>query len=109
MPADIENVLRGHPAIAEVSIVSVPDERLGERACACIVPKEGAAVDRESIAAYLQDQDVARYLWPEHVVAFDALPRTASLKVRRADLRDAAIARLWPSGAPDTPAPDANE
>ena len=63
-----------HPAIAEVSIVSVPDERLGERACACIVPKEGAAVDRESIAAYLQDQDVARYLWPEHVVAFDALP-----------------------------------
>jgi cyclohexanecarboxylate-CoA ligase len=109
VPADIENVLRGHPAIAEVSIVSVPDERLGERACACIVPKEGAAVDRESIAAYLQDQDVARYLWPEHVVAFDALPRTASLKVRRADLRDAAIARLWPSGAPDTPAPDANE
>jgi acyl-CoA synthetase (AMP-forming)/AMP-acid ligase II len=100
IPADIENLLRGHPDIAEIAVVSIPDERLGERACACIVPRQGAAVDRESVSAYLQGQDVARYLWPEHVLAFTSLPRTASLKVRRADLRHAAIARLWPGGAP---------
>jgi non-ribosomal peptide synthetase component E (peptide arylation enzyme) len=100
IPVDVENLLRGHPDIAEVAVIAVPDERLGERACACIVPRHHAAVDRESLSAYLQGQGIARYLWPEHVLAFASLPRTASLKVRRADLRDAAIARLWPGGTP---------
>jgi acyl-CoA synthetase (AMP-forming)/AMP-acid ligase II len=94
LPSDVENVLRQHPDIGEISVVSVPDDRLGEKACACIVPRAGANPDRDSLAAYLQTQDVARYLWPEHVLLFEDLPRTASLKVRRADLRSVAIERL---------------
>ncbi|SEF09904.1 AMP-binding enzyme [Rhizobiales bacterium GAS191] len=62
IPADVENVLRVHPDIAEVAVVSVPDERLGERACACIVPREGAAIDRESVSAYLRGDSVWRAL-----------------------------------------------
>ncbi|WP_342363648.1 class I adenylate-forming enzyme family protein [Terrarubrum flagellatum] len=99
LPGDVENALIGHPEIAEVSVVAVPDERLGERTCACIVTRGGSTPDVAALAAYLEAQNVARYLWPEHALAFEALPRTVSLKVRRADLRDEAIRRLRDSGA----------
>ena len=104
LPGDIENALIGHPAIAEVSVVAVPDERLGERACACIVARGGPPPDVAALAAYLEAQNVARYLWPEHALAFESLPRTVSLKVRRADLRAEAIARLSAAGALAPPA-----
>lgn len=94
VPADVETALLRHPAIAEVAVVPVPDARLGEKACACIVPRGGAAIDLTEITRHLGAEKLARYQWPEALLVFDALPRTPSLKVRRADLEAEARRRL---------------
>jgi acyl-CoA synthetase (AMP-forming)/AMP-acid ligase II len=90
IPADVEIALMKHPLIAEAAVVPVPDARLGEKGCACIVPRAGAAVDLADISRHLEAEKLPRYLWPEHLLIFDSLPRTSSLKVRRADLESEA-------------------
>ncbi|MFT3816561.1 MAG: AMP-binding protein [Rubrivivax sp.] len=80
---EVENVLLGHPAIAEVAIVGMPDERLGERGCAFIVPREGRSIDLPAVQRYLDGEKLAKAFWPERVECVDALPKTASGKVQR--------------------------
>jgi cyclohexanecarboxylate-CoA ligase len=94
VPADVEAALMTHPGIAEVAVVPIPDARLGEKACACIVARPGVKLELEDIVRHLESQKLARYMQPEHLLLFDALPRTASLKVRRADLEAEARRRL---------------
>lgn len=93
-PAEIELALGSHPAIAELSVVGVPDDRLGERVCACARLKPGHSLDLEDIRAHLQRAGLPRYQWPEFLLLFEAFPRTPSLKVRRADLAAEARSRL---------------
>lgn len=93
-PAEIELALGTHPAIAELSVVGVPDDRLGERVCACARLKPGHELDLEDIRAHLQRAGLPRYQWPEFLLLFEAFPRTPSLKVRRADLAAEARSRL---------------
>lgn len=92
-PAEVEAAFRGLAGVAEVAVVGIPDERMGERACACILPK-GDAPDLESMRAHLQAAGLARYQWPESLLVFTEFPRTPSLKVRRADLAKLARERL---------------
>ena len=99
IPADIETALLKHPLIAEAAVVPVPDERLGEKACACIVTRNGAEIDLAEIARHLEAEKFARYQWPEHLMLFDTLPRTPSLKIRRPDLEAAVRRRLKGDGA----------
>ncbi len=93
-PAEIEAALRTHTAIAQLAVVGVPDERLGERACACVVLATGADFDTEAMRAHLAAAGLPRYQWPEFLLVFDEFPRTPSLKVRRADLRALAGSRV---------------
>jgi len=88
--AHIEQLLYQHAAVKEVAIVAMPDERLGERACAFIVPQGAASFDLGVLQAFLDQQRVARQYWPERVELVDALPRTASGKVRKYQLRERA-------------------
>ncbi len=90
-PAEIEAALRDHPDIADVAVVGIPDPRLGERICACAVLVPGRSLDNAAMQGHLIAAGLPRYQWPEHLLVFEAFPRTPSLKVRRADL--AAIAR----------------
>lgn len=92
-PAEVEAAFRGLGGVAEVAVVGVPDDRLGERACACILTK-GAAPDLEAMRAHLQGAGLPRYQWPEMLLEFTEFPRTPSLKVRRADLARMARDRL---------------
>ncbi|HEU0222755.1 MAG TPA: AMP-binding protein [Paracoccaceae bacterium] len=85
-PAEVEAALLAHPRIRQAAIVGLPDPRLGERACACIVTRDGAPIGLAELTAFLGGRGVARYLWPERVALFDALPLTPSLKVRKPDL-----------------------
>jgi acyl-CoA synthetase (AMP-forming)/AMP-acid ligase II len=93
-PAEIELALGTHPAIAELAVVGIPDDRLGERACACARLKPGHALDLASMRAHLQAGGLPRYQWPEFLLLFEAFPRTPSLKVRRADLAAEARSRV---------------
>jgi acyl-CoA synthetase (AMP-forming)/AMP-acid ligase II len=85
-PAEIEQVLARHPAVSEVAVVGVPDQRLGEVGCAYVVPKPGAVVDADEVVAWCRER-MANYKVPRSVVVVDALPRNASGKVMKFELR----------------------
>ncbi len=87
MPAEVEPVIARHPAVQEVAIVPLPDERLGERACAALIPRPGATPPTlEDLQAFLDAEGVAKYTWPESVEVFQQFPRTPSLKVVKRDV-----------------------
>ena len=83
VPGDVERVLTTHPRVEHVAIVAVPDDRLGERACACVITRDGAPMPLTEVSTFLEQHQVARYTWPERVVQFTEFPRSASLKVQK--------------------------
>lgn len=90
-PAELDNLIVGHPAIAEGACVGLPDEEMGERLCAVVVLRPGASITLEDLIAYLKAQHVAIYKWPEHLVVATQLPRNPVGKVVRSDLRRVAL------------------
>ena len=86
---EIEALLYRHPAIAAAAIVAYPDERLGERACAAVVLRQGEHIDLPAIVQFLKSHKVAAQYVPERLVVLDALPVTPSGKVQKFKLRDA--------------------
>jgi 3-phosphoshikimate 1-carboxyvinyltransferase len=82
--AEIEQLLHAHPAVRDVAIVAMPDERLGERACAFIVGE----LDFETMLEYLDSHRVSKTYWPERLELVDALPRTPSGKIQKFVLRE---------------------
>jgi cyclohexanecarboxylate-CoA ligase len=85
---EIESLLYRHPAIAMAAIVSYPDERLGERACAMVVVKPGQSFDMPSMVDYLKSQKVATQYIPEKLQILDAMPATPSGKIQKFKLRE---------------------
>ena len=80
-PKEIEDILIGHPGVAEIAIVGLPDARTGERACAVIVPAGQPQPDVASLRSFLQAQGVATFKAPEQVVIWEQLPRNDAGKV----------------------------
>ncbi|MCW0235010.1 MAG: cyclohexanecarboxylate-CoA ligase [Ferrovibrio sp.] len=87
---EIEGLLFRHPAIQAVAIVGVPDRRLGERACAFVVPKPGQSLTLQDIVAFLEEQKVAKQYLPERLEVVEELPRTPSGKIQKFKLREVA-------------------
>ncbi len=87
--AEIEQLLYAHEAVSEVAIVAMPDERLGERACAFVVLRDGAELDFAGMTAYLDSRRVAKTYWPERLELVSALPHTPSGKIQKYLLREA--------------------
>lgn len=86
--AEVEGALQTMPGIAEVAVVAVPDERLGEQACAVIRLAPGAEdVDLGRMRAHLETSGLARQKWPESLRIVSDFPRTAAGKIRKVDLR----------------------
>jgi non-ribosomal peptide synthetase component E (peptide arylation enzyme) len=81
-PREIEEILYTHPKILHAAIVGVPDPRLGERNCLCVIPRAGQQVGLDEIVAYLKD-DVATYKLPETLEIFEELPFTPTGKIQR--------------------------
>lgn len=86
-PKEIEDLLLGHPAIAEIAIVGLPDPRTGERACAVIVPAPGCAPTVADLAQFLGQFGVAKFKYPESVDLRAHLPRNEAGKVLKHVLR----------------------
>ncbi|MCL6636625.1 MAG: AMP-binding protein [Alicyclobacillus sp.] len=84
---EVENLLYQHPRVRDAAVVAMPDPRLGERACAFVVSKDGQPLDLEDLTAFLHAQGMAKIYWPERVEMMDELPRTPSGKVQKYLLR----------------------
>lgn len=86
--AYVENVLYEHPDVDAVAVVGVPDPRLQERACACVVLRPGATLTMEEMREFLRGKGVAKPYWPERLEILGDLPRTPSGKIQKFRLRE---------------------
>jgi cyclohexanecarboxylate-CoA ligase len=86
-PKEVEDILAGHPGIAEIAVVGLPDERTGERACAVIVPGDQPAPDVDGLRELLEAHGIATFKIPEQVVVWDALPKNDAGKVLKHQIR----------------------
>jgi acyl-CoA synthetase (AMP-forming)/AMP-acid ligase II len=85
-PVQVEEVLQGHPSVADVAVVDAPDEQWGARLVAHVVGAAGAKVDAEELQQLVRDR-LARFAVPREVVVHDELPRNATGKVLKRELR----------------------
>jgi fatty-acyl-CoA synthase len=84
-PAEVEAVLSGHPDVAAVALIGVPDEKWGEVGRAIVVPRTGASPEPEGVLDYARDR-LARYKVPKSVVFVEALPMTGAGKIDKIEL-----------------------
>ncbi len=85
-PEELDAALAGHPKLVEAAVVGYPDEVMGEKVAAIVVPKDGENVTLEDITGYLEGLGMAKFKWPERVVTTDVLPRNPLNKVVRVEL-----------------------
>lgn len=85
--AEIEDVLHLHPNIETAAAVAMPDERLGEKACAYVKLKEGTSLTFEEMIDFLKQHKLAKQKWPERLEFIDEFPMTASGKIKKHILR----------------------
>ena len=85
-PAEVENVIYQLPQVAEAAVIGVPDERWGEVGCAVIAVKPDQDLSEADVLKHCQDK-LARYKQPKSVRFVDALPRNATGKVLKRELR----------------------
>lgn len=89
-PAEIEHLLMAHPSIQEVAVIGIPDSRLGEVGMAFVVLTHGASCTEADLVAWCRDR-FANFKVPRRVEFVDALPRNASAKVLKFELRERAL------------------
>jgi long-chain acyl-CoA synthetase len=91
-PRDVEDVLYANDAVREAAVVGVPDEYRGETVKAFVSLKPGQSVDEEALIAFCKER-MAAYKYPRQIEFVEELPKTASGKILRRELRDRAISR----------------
>jgi 2,3-dihydroxybenzoate-AMP ligase len=92
---EVERLLMQHPAVREVALVAMPDPRLGERACAYVVPAtSGSSPTLGELCEFLRGRGLTKFKWPERLEFIDVLPRTQIGKVSKALLREDIRRRL---------------
>jgi fatty-acyl-CoA synthase len=92
-PREIEEFLMGHPDVADVQVIGVPDPRYGEELMAWIIPRGGAELDREAVAEYCRGK-IAHYKVPRYVQCVNEFPLTVTGKVMKFKLRERAMEEL---------------
>jgi acyl-CoA synthetase (AMP-forming)/AMP-acid ligase II len=92
-PAEIERLLADHPAIAQVAVIGLPDERMGEVGCACVILRDGAQLSAEELIAWSRTH-MANYKVPRYVLFCTQFPLNASNKVLKRELVDIAKAQF---------------
>jgi fatty-acyl-CoA synthase len=92
-PREIEEFLYTHPAIKDVQVIGVPDERFGEELCAWVILNDGAEATEQQIKDYCKGQ-IAHYKIPRYVMFVDGWPMTVSGKVQKYKMRETSIEQL---------------
>jgi acyl-CoA synthetase len=85
---EVEDILLEHPACQTVSLIGIPDERLGELCCAVVICKPGSLLGFEEMKQFLIERGVARFKLPEFLVLRDQIPTTPSGKIQKFKLRE---------------------
>ena len=85
---EIENYLLSHPKVQDAAIIGIPDDLLGEKVCACIVPASNESVSLDDLTDLLLEKGVARYKHPEHIKITDVIPRNSTGKIVKNILRE---------------------
>ena len=85
---EVENMIIAHPNVQNVACVPMPDPILGERTCAYIIPDAGKAPDLKEIQAFLGDQGIAKFKFPERIEEVDSFPLSPFGKVSKKDLTE---------------------
>jgi cyclohexanecarboxylate-CoA ligase len=102
---EIEDLIIQHPKVRSVALVGVPDVRLDEVGCACIIPEAGETLTLEELREFLATRQVTRQFWPERLELTDVFPSTPSGKVQKFQLRQ----MLSTARVAETPSmPDSN-
>ena len=92
-PREIEEFLYTHPAIKDVQVIGVPDERYGEELCAWVIRSEGATLNEDDVKEFCRGK-IAHYKIPRYVVFVDGWPMTVSGKVQKYKMRETSIEQL---------------
>ncbi len=92
-PREIEEFLYGHPQIADVQVIGVPDERYGEELMAWVVCRPGASLGEDEVREFCRGQ-IAHYKVPRYVKFVDSFPMTVTGKVQKFKMRETAIEEL---------------
>jgi acyl-coenzyme A synthetase/AMP-(fatty) acid ligase len=82
-PREIEELLLRHPAVSEVAVIGVADERLGEITCACVVPTAGVTTTLDALVDFLRDAELAAFKLPQRLMLVENLPKTPTGKVQK--------------------------
>jgi non-ribosomal peptide synthetase component E (peptide arylation enzyme) len=90
---EIEDVIISHPGVRNVALVAVPDKRLSEIACACVIPEANAMLTLDDLRKHLAEHQVTRQFWPERLELMSEFPMTPSGKVQKFQLRDSLTPR----------------
>jgi len=94
-PAEIENLLSGHPDVADVAAIGLPSEKWGESPAVIVVPRPGAKLDGEALLDYCQGK-LARFKQPKQVEFVEEIPRNPTGKILKRLLRE-----RFPGPAPE--------
>ena len=86
-PTEIEDILYTHDKIEQVAVIGIPDDRLGEGTCACIIPKQGESLSYDELKGFFKDK-VARFKIPDRIEVMQEFPTTPSGKIRKVELRE---------------------
>ena len=84
--SEVEGLIQDHEAVEEIAIVGVPDDELGEKACAVVVPSDGRDIALDEIVSHLRDKQIASYKLPEELMLSEQLPRNPVGKVNKDEL-----------------------
>jgi fatty-acyl-CoA synthase len=102
-PREIEEFLYTHPAVADVQVIGVPDQRYGEAVMAFVIPREGEKVEEDELRDYCRSS-IAHFKVPRYVSVCSDFPMTVTGKVQKYKLREQAIEELGLEAAASVPA-----
>jgi acyl-CoA synthetase (AMP-forming)/AMP-acid ligase II len=85
-PAEVENALYEHPAVSEAAVIGIPDEKWGEAVKAIVVSKPNQEIDEKHVISFVRER-IAGFKTPKSIDVIDIMPRNASGKILRKDLR----------------------
>ena len=96
-PKEIEEFIYTHPAVKDVQVIGVPDQKYGEEIMACIILKEAGAITQEQMRQYIF-ASMARHKVPRYIEFMDAFPMNAAGKILKYKMREDAAKRLGLKG-----------
>ena len=85
---EIENLILAHPAVQNAACVPIPDPTLGERMCACVILRRGAALTLEQLVSFLTTEEISKHKLPERLEIMDDFPLSPFGKVSKKDLTE---------------------